>query len=152
MAAFVGSPTSATVPPRAHPDHPEWRFLPFHYVHAAGPGTGEINLCTIPPGDWIFPAGESHFQVSQFAAGATLDIGTRAHLDKRHGAMVEDADRMMAAMDVASGAFDDVGPPTDEIAHLATAATAFATVANGNIEDGDTIEGWFTYAPYVEGD
>ncbi len=152
MAVFAGSPTSALAPPRFNPAEPSWRFIPFFYVHAAGTGTGEINLCALPPGNWILPANQSRLEVSTFAAGATLAIGLRACTRTDGVVLAEHADALLAAFDVASGDTSQNLPAADQVVPLATPGWVFATVAAGNIEDGDTISGWATIAPYVEGD
>ena len=69
------------------------------YTHASGADTGEVDLLKLPAGRIKVYSIASHIQTSQFAAGALLDIGTRAYTHEDGTDVVEDPDRF--ALDLA---------------------------------------------------
>jgi hypothetical protein len=118
------------------------------YTHELGAGTGEINLTTLPAGQVII-YDNSKMITSSFGTSATMDVGYRFHIDEV-GAEV-DADPVAFVED-----FDaETGGEVDFSAKLVDGymelnskfgITMFATVADGDIEDDDTIMGYISFA------
>ncbi len=159
--AFTGSPTSSvqhigqtgTDGRRAEVRdvRGKLRIANWTYTHAAGAGDGEINLVILSEGRMRVYTQLSRITASQFASGAALSIGTRAFVQEDKTAVVEDADRFALSLDVASGAVDQTlplpaAPDRTELLDSQEGITVYATVAGGNIEDGDTINGQIVYS------
>lgn len=115
------------------------------YTHASGADTGEVDLLKLPAGRIKVYSIASHVQTSQFAAGALMDIGTRAYTHEDGTDVAEDPDRF--ALDLAAGAaaideflpLPNTGAGVSEL-NSQNGITVFATIDTGNIEDGDTID------------
>lgn len=166
--AFTGSPTSATpyssqVDPTqgnvAQGENVGARLIlaPFSYTHAAGAGTGEVNLIQLPPGRiHIYPE-LSQLVTSQFATSADFHLGHRAYTQEDGTTVVEDDNEWIDNGDVAAGALS--GPwttffatgaggtvgKTHAVYDAASGLIIFALIDAGNIEDTDTIAGWVAY-------
>ena len=149
-AAFTGSPASGTeialvnagqktgVPTRIE-------FIPFSYVHSLGAGTGEVNLAWIPPGLVRILPDLCRYACSQFAAGALLHFGTRAYVDIHGVTIAEDDNALGDNINVNGGATDAIfATPTAPWLEIDSQAGVlfYAMVDTGNIEDGDTIDGY----------
>ncbi|MFQ5791929.1 MAG: hypothetical protein ACE5JI_15760 [Acidobacteriota bacterium] len=127
------------------------RVANWTYTHAAGAGDGEINLVILPEGRIRVYTQLSRITASQQAAGATLSIGTREFVQEDKTEVAEDADRFANALDTASGDIDETlplpaAPDRTELLDSQEGVTVYATIAGGNIEDGDTINGQIVYS------
>lgn len=161
MAAFTGTPVSATPYAAQVGDNKADRkdveailkLAPFTYTHAAGAGTGEINLVRLPAGKIRVYPQLSRIAISAGGTSSTLDLGHRAFTNADGTAVAEDHDEWIADHDFAGGALAEAFMSGITAATLETDAeydtvdglTIFATVADGNIEDGDTIDGYIAY-------
>ena len=145
MAAFTGSPVSAhaiahAVLPVSELGGDIYFAQPFNYVHGAGTGTGQVNLCRLPAGSWTVVAALSVIAVAQLSASATIALGVRI---TSGGA--EDGAAFFAATDAASAAismstFAALGGSDVPIVNTSP-TTIFATIASGNITNTKTIDG-----------
>jgi hypothetical protein len=157
MPIFTGSPTNSVQyalqnsPSRAAAGDIQgaMRVAPFNYVHAAGSGTGEVNLVILPPGRIRIYSDLSRIVTSDMAVSATLHLGFRAHRQEDGSAVEEDDHALTQALAVGAGARDEAfGLPAVGQLDLESQGgiTIFALITSGNIEDGDTIEGWVLYS------
>jgi len=115
------------------------------YTHALGAGTGEIDLVALPAGRVIILPDLSRLVTSQFGSSATISLGYRAHTDEDGEAVTAVANALHNAGAAGSGALDTaLGAPADGMLELVSqkGIDIYATVASGNIENGDTIDGW----------
>lgn len=127
------------------------RIANWTYTHAAGAGDGEVNLVILPEGRIRIYTQLSRITASDQAAGALLSIGTRAFVQEDKTAVVEDADRFALSLAVGAGDIDQTlplpaAPDRTELLDSEAGVTVFATIASGNIEDGDTINGQIVYS------
>jgi hypothetical protein len=156
MAAFVGSPTSSiqyaasTSPSRASgaETQGEVRLARFSYTHAAGSGTGEINLVKLPPGRLCIFTQLSRLYTSAMGANADVHLGYRPHRKEDGIPVDQNETAFVADMDTAGGIDTTLGFPTSGILELESqqGVSIYAMVDTGNIENGDTIMGWVTYS------
>ena len=120
----------------------------FSYTHAAGAGTGEINLLELPAGKLTIYSDLSRIVTSQFAANADLHIGLRAYTNSANVAVVEDDNAFLDNADAGGGALDSAwvlpAGGTTQI-DSRNGVVLYAMVDTGNIEDTDTISGWVAY-------
>ena len=156
MAAFTGTPVksveytnqtaSAT---KVSPDViGKLHVARFSYTHAAGAGTGEINLVELPAGKITIYSDLSRIVTSQFAASADLHLGYRAYTGSDGVAVVEDDNAFLDNSDVAAAAVDSAWVlPAGGYTSFDTrnGLLIYAMVDTGNIEDTDTIAGWVAY-------
>jgi hypothetical protein len=157
LAQFTGSPTSSvqyalqTSPSRAAAGDIQgaMRVAPFNYVHAAGAGTGEINLVTLPPGRIRIYSDLSRIVTSDMAVNATLHLGYRVHRQEDGTAADENDHALMQSLSVGAGARDEVFllPAAGQLdLESQGGITIFALITSGNIENGDTIDGYVVYS------
>lgn len=160
MGTFTGSPVSSTQHGR-QVDVPmlfadvndvdtRLRVSYFTYTHAAGAGTGEVNLVRIMAGRVKVLSDLCRIVTSQFAVNADLHIGTRAFTDESaQTAVAEDDNRFADNLDAGGGALDQVWPlpAVGGITSLDSqeGVTIYSLINTGNIEDTDTIEGYCVY-------
>ena len=159
MAAFTGTPTSSTeyalvgtrdneamaIAPRLH-------IASFSYTHtsAAGTGTGEINLCKLPPGRIRIYSDLCRLVSTAFEANADLHLGTRAYVEQDGDTVAEDDNRFADNLDAGGGALDQViplpssGAPWHDL-DSQDGIIVYAMVDTGDIAAGDTIHGYITY-------
>lgn len=158
MAAFTGSPASsnaylahttgsAVAKRRGGDAGGPIRYAYAEYTHAAGAGTGEINMLVLPPGRIRTLPNLSRLATSQFAASSTVDVGFRAYTEPDGDAITEDDNAWEDNRDTASGVTDAVlefggdGSTTAPVEFNSRAGIiVFVSVDSGNIEDGDTIK------------
>lgn len=170
MAAFTGTPTKSTeytaqTVGRGGPVQPgPLRKWIFKYTHAAGAGTGEVNLLMLPPGRlWTYSA-DSWIEATQMAASADLHLGFRAYVEPDGDAVAEDDNFFLDNADTGGGAVSSAfvlpavtaaaGPKIGEFnVNRSTAATyvgmglvLYAMVDTGNIEDADVVNGYLAWA------
>ena len=164
MAAFTGTPTgsaqynkqiTAPVPGIAAAlAEGRLKVAPFSYTHAAGAGTGEINLFKLPAGPIILYPALCRILTTAFVATADLHLGYRAHVDQNGAAVVADDNAFADNLDV-GGAAIDLGPlnggwPLPAIGHFAFnsqgGVVLYTLIDTANIEDADTIAGWVAWA------
>lgn len=127
------------------------RIANWTYTHAAGAGDGEVNLVILPEGRIRIYTQLSRITASQQAAGAAMDLGTRAFVQEDKTAVVEDVNRFASALNTAGGDIDQTlplpaAPDRTELLDSQDGVTVFANIAGGNIEDGDTINGQIVYS------
>lgn len=172
MAAFTGTPASGTTyalqigNPSLKPEPADmWgvlRLAYFNYTHAAGAGTGEVNLCKLPSGSVRVLTHLSRYLTSQYAASADLHLGFRAYTEPDGDVVAEDDNAYADNVDVGGGAITIVAfnlPATGSVKYnvmKSTSATSgthsggglhiYSMIDAGNIEDGDTLEGWVCFA------
>ena len=161
MSAFTGSPTGSTeynkqtgtvqggvsFQERLH-------MRRFNYTHAAGAGTGEINLLILPAGNITIISELSRRASSQFAASADLHLGYRAYTEPDGDAVVADDNAFGDNEDAGGGALTHAAwtlPAAPGLTSIDSRSglTLYAMVDSGNIEDGDTITGWVVWAEAV---
>lgn len=156
MAVFTGSPTSGPVYAnqisvnlgRSENVEGAMQFARLGvYTHAAGAGTGEINLVTLPAGRIIILPLECQIITSQFATGAKFDIGTRAFTNEDGTVVAEAPVRYVTDSAAGGGPLNTTfnGAARVEVLDSQEGVTIYMTVDTGNIEDGDTIDGWCRY-------
>ena len=157
MAAFTGSPLDSTYltnQEAANRDNLKRNdpqnlkvWHPTVYTHAAGAGTGEINLGKLPAGEITVYPDLCRVISSQFAASADLHIGHRAYTQPDGTAVAEDDNEWLDNGDAGGGALDTaftaITGPT--VYDSQAGIEVYAMVDTGNIEDGDTIEIVFVY-------
>lgn len=159
MAAFTGTPTGSALynkqvgttvgKPSAHLAEGQMRISRFTYTHAAGAGTGEVNLFVLPPGYVSVYSYLSHLFTSAFVATADLHLGYRAYTDSDGSAVVADDNAFLDNADVGGGALDITWLlPTGYVKELdsMSGVTVYAMVDTANIEDADTLDGWCVWA------
>jgi hypothetical protein len=118
------------------------------YTHAAGAGTGEINLIVLPPGRILIFPDLSRIVTTQFAASADLHLGFRAYTENDGDAVSEDDNAFLNDADAGGGALDSawVLPAIGyQVFDTRGGLIIYAMVDAGNIEDNDTIDGWVAY-------
>ena len=166
MAAFTGTPTSSTqyaaqvggssvakIPGGDLHGILHRSYFSYTHLAAAGAGTGEVNLVTLPPGRIRIFAHDSRLITSQTAASATMDVGYRAYTEPDGDSIAEDDNAFEDNRDVATAATDAVlefagDGTTDDptVFNTRDGLTIFASVDSGNIETDDTIKGWISYS------
>ena len=163
MAVFTGSPASSvqhvgqtgTDGRRAEVRdvRGKLRIANWTYTHAAaaGAGDGEINLVILPEGRIRVYTQLSRITASDQGAGALLSIGTRAFTQEDKTAVAEDADRFALSLAVGAGDIDQTlplpaAPDRTELLDSQAGVTVYATIASGDIEVGDTINGQIVYS------
>lgn len=117
------------------------------YTHAAGAGTGEINLCVLPAGEIVvFPA-LSYVVSSQYAANSDVHVGFRAYVDPSTGSTVSEDDNAFADnLDAGGGALNIVMSTTGALQFNTPAGLhVYSLVDTGNIEDDDTLKVYIAY-------
>lgn len=130
----------------------------FQYTHsaAAGAGTGEINLLTLPPGPIIIFPQKSFFGVSvAWAASSTVSIGTRAYTQPDGTVVVAAGASFVSVVAVGAAVVADTAFALPAAAsglggfvryNSVGGVTLFATVASGNIAVGGTLNGHVVWA------
>ena len=156
--AFTGSPVDSVQRAaqktgdkiQAH-DFSRLQYAFFNYLHAAGAGTGEINLVTLPAGKIRILTDLCRIITDDMGASAEMQVGYRAYTDPEATtqAVVEDDNYFQEASAVGAGARDEaflipaIGNP---IFNTRFGLEVFAQITDGNIEDGDKIQGYIVYA------
>lgn len=157
MAVFTGSPTSASeylayingsgspkVAGLYNMERRHWQT--YTHTAAAGSGTGEINLIVLPPGKLRIYPDSSRLVTSQFGAAATISLGFRAYRQPDGTVVAENAAAFVSAGAAGAGALDIawVLPAVGflEVNVDGPGLILFATIAAGNIDATDTIDGW----------
>jgi hypothetical protein len=132
-------------------------FDNFSYTHAAGAGTGEINLLKLPPGKYHIYPELSFISFSQFGANADAHLGHRAYHNADGTAVVADDNEWIDNGDVGgaarsgpwTGGFETGVNGTTSAAHAdydaADGLTIYLMIDTGDIEDTDTVSGWIAY-------
>lgn len=159
MAAFTGSPTDSTQ--RANEkdsavkadlrDASALKVKVAKYTHAAGAGTGEVNLFTLPPGRIRIYPDLCRVISTAMATNADLHIGHRAYNQEDGTLIAEDDNEWLNNADAGS-AIDSVltdGGTTDNQYESRAGIVVFAMIDTGNIEDTDTI---YVHMVYSGGD
>lgn len=162
MAAFTGTPASAEPHASQNSDNHADAYLtdltvhltPFSYTHAAGAGTGEINLCTLPAGHIRVLPQLSRYSSDDMGASAVASIGHRAYTQADGTVVAEDVDEWAVAIAVGVAAIAESFWSALAAATLETDAdydnvnglTIFVAITAGNIEDTDKIDGYVAWA------
>ena len=118
------------------------------YTHAAGADTGTIELGFLPPGDVQVLVDLCRVVTSQFAAGAVLDLGHRAYVAPDGTAVAADGAAFANDLAAGAGALDQTWPlPASGAKSFSSreGVAIFATVASGNMNNGNTISGYVTW-------
>lgn len=154
MAEFAGTPVDSvqrtaekTAAKKAAYDNAKMMYAAFEYVHAAGAGTGEINLVTLPNGKVKVYPSLSRIDASAMASNADLHLGHRAYTESDGTAVVEDDNEFLDNADAGGGAIGSAFllPAAPTVYDTKEGLEIYAMVDTGNIEDGDTISGWVAY-------
>lgn len=159
MAAFTGTPIGAPtyalqIGPKkamakdAQAQHQYVTSGVYTHAAAAGSGTGEINLFTLPSGRVRVLTDLSRIVTTQFGAAATLSLGHRAYVGTDGVTVVESAALFGSALAAGGGALDAALTIPAAGYHdfdSLDGVTLFGTVASGNIEATDTVELHLTY-------
>lgn len=119
------------------------------YVHAEGADTGTIDIVQLPPGKIRVYSDLSRIVTSQFATGADLHLGYRAHTQEDGTAVVEDDNAFLDDEDAGGAALDKAFVlPAGGVLDLDSqkGVVLFITIDTGNIEDADTIDGYVVYS------
>ena len=103
MAAFTGTPTGSTQYNSTPMQYTNYVRAAFSYTHAAGAGTGEVNLLKLPPGRVIIYSADSRIACSAMATGADIHLGYRAYVDPAGTAVVESNNAFLNDGDAATG-------------------------------------------------
>jgi hypothetical protein len=156
LAEFVGSPAASVqyaaqnspLRPLGGETQGEARMARFSYTHAAGAGTGEINLVKLPPGRLCIYSDLSHIVTSAMGANADLHLGYRAHKTEGGEPVAQNEDALVNGIDADAGVDMTLEFPTDGTLELESqeGVTIYAMIEGGNIENGDTITGWIMYS------
>ena len=154
--AFTGSPVDsvqrAAQRGATKIDQHDWSRLQvvfFNYVHSAGAGTGAINLVKLPAGKIRGFPSLCRITASAMVATADLHIWHRAYTDPDAAtpAVVEDdnefADNLDAGSAIDAAFLIPVGAP---VYNTKDGFEIYAMINTANIEDTDTIDGYFVYA------
>lgn len=158
MAAFTGSPTGSTEYNLtlgitqggvAFLEQPRIRY--FNYTHAAGAGTGEVNLVVLPEGQVRIYSEFSRLASSQFAANADLHLGFRSYTEPDGDVIAADDNAFADNLDAGGGAITHAAWPLPAAPGITTlnsrtGVTIYSLIDTGNIEDADTIAGWVFWA------
>lgn len=160
MGAFTGSPTGSTqfnqqtgVLQGGIVFGEALKARRFSYTHAAGAGTGEINLVNLPAGRiTIFPD-LCRIIASTFVTGADLHLGHRVYTEPDGDTVVEDDNAFADNLDAGPGGGGiDVAWPLPAIGFAefnvgdSRGFRIYAMVDTANIEDADTINGHVVWA------
>lgn len=158
MAAFTGTPTGST---QYNQDTgatqggvaylEQLRCRQFSYTHAAGAGTGEVNLVRLPVGQITIFSEFSRLASSQFVATADLHLGFRSYTEPDGDVIATDDNAFADNLDAGGGAITHAAwpvPSAPGLTHInsKTGLTIYAMVDTANIEDTDTIAGWVFWA------
>lgn len=157
MAAFTGTPTGSTqynlatgVTQGGIAYLEKLRLRRFSYTHAAGAGTGEVNLVFLPEGQVDIYSELSRLATSAFAATADIHLGYRAFTEPDGDAVVADDNAFMDNGDAATGITHAAWPlpaaPGITSLNSRGGITIYAMIDTANIEDTDTIAGWVVWA------
>lgn len=163
MAAFTGTPTGSTeynqqVGAVGGPmlASGTLKLMPFSYTHAAGAGTGEVNLCILPAGFIRTFSVLSACATSALAANADLHLGFRAYTEPDGDVVAEDDNFFGDNLDAATGgSLGFTLPATPGVAvfrvrhsngtYKGKGLVIYGMIDTGNIEDTDTIAGYVAY-------
>lgn len=126
----------------------------FEYTHTttAGAGTGEVNLITLPAGSILIYPALSSFGVSvAWAAGSTVQFGTRAYVNTSGTTVAASVGALSAAVAVgaATVATTAMTVPANGQAlkiNSQNGVTIYATIASGNITTTGTLFGYIVWA------
>ena len=157
MAAFSGTPLDSTYLTNQEATNRDnlkrndpqnlkvWH--PPVYTHAAGAGTGEINLGKLPAGEITVYPDLCRIITSQFDTNADIHLGHRAYVEPDGDTVVEDDNEWVDNGDAGGAAIDAAftaitGPA---VYNSVAGIEVYAMIDTGNIEDGDTIEIVFVY-------
>lgn len=160
MAAFTGTPTGTTLynrqvgttqgKPSARDAWGKLNMAAFSYTHAAGAGTGEVNLALLPAGHITINAILSRVITTAYAANADLHLGYRSYTEPDGDVIAADDNAFLDNADAGGGALDSTWllPATDYLTEINSAGllTIYGMVDTGNIEDTDTLNGWVVWA------
>ena len=94
MAAFTGTPTGSTQYNSTPMQYTNYVKAVFSYTHAAGAGTGEVNLLKLPAGKIVIYSADSRIATSAMATGADIHLGYRAYVEPDGDAVVESQQRL----------------------------------------------------------
>ena len=157
MAAFTGTPTGTTQYNQqmgvvqggiAFLEKPRIRV--FSYTHAAGAGTGEVNLVLLPEGQVTIYSEFSRFATSAFAVNSDIHIGFRSYTEPDGDVIAADdnafGDNMDAGGAIAHAVWPLPAAPGLTTLNSRTGITLYSLIDTGNIEDTDTIAGWVFWA------
>jgi hypothetical protein len=154
--AFTGSPTSSLqyaaqnspLRPFGGETQGEVRLARFSYTHAAGSGTGEINLVKLPPGRLCINSVLSHIFTTAMGVNADVHLGYRAHRKEDGTPVEQDDNAFLNDLDTAGGIDTSFGLPVNGVLELDSqqGVTIYSMIDNGNIDNGDTITGWIMYS------
>lgn len=162
MAAFTGTPVGSTeysqqVGAIGGPmvaGH-GLKLMPFSYTHAAGAGTGEVNLCILPAGFIRTFSGLSALATSAFATGADIHLGFRAYTEPDGDVVAVDDNFFLDNGDAATGGAMTLIPAAPGVSvfrvrhsngdYKGKGLVIYALIDTGNIEDTDTIAGYIAY-------
>ena len=120
----------------------------FSYTHAAGAGTGEVNLIELPAGRITVYPDLSRLVTTAFAANSDIHIGYRAYVGSDGVTVVEDDNAFVDNGDAGGGALDTALVLPAAGFHRFDSRNGvliYAMVDTGNIEDTDTIGGWIAF-------
>jgi hypothetical protein len=158
MAAFTGTPTGSTQYNSTPMQYTNYVKAVFSYTHAAGAGTGEVNLLKLPPGKVVIYSADSRIACSAMATGADIHLGFRAYVEPDGDVVAESNNAFLNDGDAATGltsaawTLPAAGFTEFNVRYSTGAAykgmglILFAMIDTGNIEDTDTISGYCAYA------
>jgi len=113
-----------------------------NYTHAAGAGTGEINMFTLPPGRIRIYPDLCRYMASANGAAAMLHIGHRAYADESGTAVAEDDNEWLDNLDITSAvdaAWGD-GATTLNQYESQSGIVVFITIDAQDLADDDTFQ------------
>lgn len=150
MAAFAGSPLNSSLYARqvgtlkadAIEVEGALQSADFLYTHAAGAGTGEINLLQLPAGHIRVYPDLSRLVTSQTGTSSTIDIGHRAYVDWLGVTQVDDDNSLHDNGASGAGALDTaLALPAAGFIDYNTrdGVVIYASIDSGDLEDADTI-------------
>jgi hypothetical protein len=169
MAAFTGTPTKSTQYAAATSGRggpiaaTGLNASVFQYTHAAGAGTGEVNLLVLPAGRLLVFSQLSRVESALMTTNADLHLGFRAYVEPDGDAVAEDDNAFLDNGD-AGAAISSVwllpavtatdGPGVLSVnVQRSTAAgytdkgfVVYAMIDTANINDGNTIRGYCVWA------
>lgn len=152
--AFTGSPVDSvqraaqlSAKKNEKYDNGPMHYARFEYTHAAGAGTGEIDLVMLPAGNIKVWPSLCRIDATQMVLNATMDIGHRAYTQPDGTVVAEDDAEFLNDAAVGAGVVGSAFllPTAPTVYSTNSGLEVFASIDTANIEDGDTITGWVAY-------
>ena len=121
----------------------------FSYTHSGGAGVGTIPLRKLPAGKITIIPDLCRLITSAFAATSDIHLGHQAYVKRDGTTEAADDNEWLDNGDAASGVDVAWGLPAVPVTIDSRDGVMLeAMVDTGNIEDGDTIDGWCAFVKH----